>query len=206
MSGWTAQVDIWAKGAHLPIYSFTQHDMTHTLDGDGAYNFALLGGASYSNVLFHKSLGTNSGQGTQFTLDMMLFIDHPENSQALEFAVLQSHGKKWYKFSTQAQFSGGVWRAWSGGTTHHWVASTASCPRFPAMTWNHLVFEYEIVNDQTHFISVSVNGNKQYMNLYETPESLAHASENITTHFQIDGNRAEAPYKVWIDKLNVTTN
>ncbi len=201
LSGWKAQVDVWAQGPHRPVYWMHQNQVTPSTDGNSTA-FFLGGNSGFSNVLYHRVLG-DTPNASHYKLDMQLYIDRPQNSQALEFAVLQTTPGQWYKFSTQCSFSTGTWRVWDG-TAHHWVASSAPCNRLPAMTWNHLTFEYERVGGKTHFIAVTVNGQRSMLNMFMHPQPVHYSGHTLTTHFQMDGNRTQSPYYVWLDRLSVT--
>ncbi len=201
---WSAQQDIWAAGSHCATFSFTQHEAVPSLSGSST-EFRLSGpsGCSYSNALFHYSWN-GIATATKFQLDEDIYIDNPMASQTAEFAVLQRHGHNWYKFSTQCSYANG-WRTWSGGSNGHWNSTGVPCKRFPAYNWTHLRFEYEIVNTKTHFIAVTIGGVRHSLNTYGVPETKSDLSEVETVHFQMGGNKDQAPWSAWLDNVTVKT-
>lgn len=201
MSGWTAMTDIWASGSGAPVYSMTQNVASPSFDAKSTKFY--LGGTSYSNVLFHKSLGSNS-TAQSFVMDYYVWVDNASAPQALEVAVLQSHGYKWYKLSTQCDFAGKGWRLWAGGTTGGWKSSGVACPRLMSQAWNHVTMELEIVNGKTHFIAETTNGVKHYINIYGAPVPQSYSSNALGMHYQMDGNQYQTPYTMWVDRMNIT--
>jgi hypothetical protein len=119
-------------------------------------------------------------------------------------AVLQNHGKNWYKLSTQCSFSGNGWRFWAGGTKGGWKSSGVACPRLKSYAWNHITMEMEIVNGRTHFIAETTNGTKHYINVYGDPVPQSTSSDALGVHYQMDGNQYQTPYTMWVDKMNLT--
>jgi hypothetical protein len=202
MSNWHTIIDVWAKGDHAPQYQVRQGISSPSLDGN-AIEASILGGSPFSNILSYKTLGSFKA-GRYYTLDYYVWVDHPENMQAVEMAALQRSGYQWYKFSTQCSFAGGRWRFWSGGSKGHWNNASAPCQRLSANTWNHIVLNWEIVSGKTHLISVATNGKNNYINLYGVPEPKSTNSNSLAVHYQIDGNSAEAPFHTFIDRVQLT--
>ena len=203
---WKMESDVWAQGKHNATYGYVQGVASPSESGS-SMKFMLSGpaGSSYSNALFHYSF-PGIASAYAFQLDEDLYIDKPDASQALEFAILQRHGNQWYKFSTQCSYGrGGEWRTWSGGTKGHWNGTGKPCARFAAGTFTHLTFEYEIVGGRTHFIAVTQGGVKHYLDTYGVPEIKSGSSETETTHFQMGGNKTQTPYAVWLDNISVKT-
>lgn len=194
-------VDVWASGTNKPVYSLTQNVAAPSMDGQSMK--LTLAGQPYSNILFHKSLGSNS-TAKHYVMDYFVWVDNAAAPQALEVAVLQNHGNYWYKLSTQCDFAGKGWRFWAGGTSGGWKSSGVPCPRLLGQTWNHITMEMEIVNGQTHFISETTNGVKHYINVYGNRIYKSTSSNTLSMHYQMDGNQYQTPYTMWVDKMNIT--
>lgn len=202
MSSWISEPDVWAKGTHKPVFWLKQHVASPSLDGKSA-QFFLGGDVPYSSALHHRTLTTTSSSVKHYVYDMDLYIDRPNAAQALEFAVLQSAPGKWYKFSTQCSYSKNVWRVYDA-LNHHWVDTSITCDRLPAYSWNHITFEYERTSDsRSHWIAVTVNGKRHYLNKYTTPGKITGKSYILTAHFQMDGNKHQDDYNCWIDRMSV---
>jgi hypothetical protein len=201
-SGWISEPDIWAKGTHKPVFWMKQNVSSPSLDGQSA-QFFLGGSVPYSSALHHRKLTTTSASVKNYVYDMMLYIDHPESAQALEFAVLQSVPGHWYKFSTQCSYGQNLWRVYDA-LNHHWVNTSTKCERLPAFKWNHLTFEYQRTSDgKSRWIAITVNGTRHYINKTTTPGKITGKSYTLTAHFQMDGNRNQDDYSCWIDKMSV---
>jgi hypothetical protein len=133
---------------------------------------------------------------------MYYYIKEPQKSQGLEFATNQLLNNKWYKFSTQCSWSNNRWRVWNslnGG----WVDTGITCSRPAPFTWTHVVFEYQRANGKAVFVSITVDGKKNYVNKSFYPQNKS-GSGSVGMHFQLNGNRYQDDYMVWADKMNVT--
>jgi hypothetical protein len=62
-------------------------------------------------------------------------------------------------------------------------------------------FGWEITSNKTHFISVTVDGVKHYVNQYHTPKPSS--TPKLTVAFQMDGNKYMTNY-TWLDKVKLT--
>jgi uncharacterized protein YkuJ len=135
-------------------------------------------------------------------------IDHPENPQALEFDVNQTINNTRWVFGTECNFKAdGKWDVWDaqGGGVGAWVATEVPCmaSAFPANTWNHLIWNFERVGNQVHYISVAVNGQVYNLDIYQQNQ-LAWSMEDIDVAFQMDMDSLHDPYTVWLDNVNLT--
>jgi hypothetical protein len=192
-----------AAGLGTATSTMTPNQATPSLDGKSA-KFTLGGPTHYSNMLWFESLGGGTSV-SHFTYDLYFMVDNPEAPQALEFDVNQTFGGTRWTWGTECNFKGdGVWDIWD--PLHEvWVATTVSCKPFPANTWVHLVWQFERVNGQTHYISVSVNGVTSTINQFFQPQANW-TLEDINVAFQMDGNFAQQPYTVWLDQVTLTAS
>ncbi|HLJ26784.1 MAG TPA: hypothetical protein VKY85_08750 [Candidatus Angelobacter sp.] len=189
-----------AAGLGNAVSSMIQGQSTPSLDGQ-ASQFTMGGPTGYSNELWFESLrgGTNV---THFVYDLSFFIDNPDKPQALEFDVNQTFGGLRWTWGTECNFRGtGKWDIWDP-LNEKWVPSQVDCKPFPANTWIHLVWNFERVNGQVHYISVSVNGVTSNVDAFFQPQQ-SWTLEDINVAFQMDGDFEQDPYNVWLDKVTL---
>jgi hypothetical protein len=199
MSGWSSCTGC-AGGGGKAVYSIHQHQASPSMDGS-SMEISLGGTKPFSHALLWRRMSSN-GTASNFVLDMYYYIDKPQNSLALEFAANQSVSNYWYKFSAQCNFTSGEWMVWnSKGST--WASTGISCNRPPANTWQHVVLEYSRSGGHANFISITVNGNKHYVNRSFSPLKQKD-SDSVGIHFQLDGDASQNDYKVWADCITLT--
>jgi hypothetical protein len=202
MSGWSSCDSCAGIGGSGPIvpYSITQYQSSPSMDGSSAM-FWLGTGTKYANALWWKQLGANAGV-SHFTYDTYFYYTDAGAPQSLEFDLNQSLGGHKYIFGTQCSVRGDhTWDIWDN-VNAKWSTTGVACPAPPTYQWNHLVWEFERVNGQLHFISLTLNGNKSYINRYYAPRSSSASELNVA--FQMDGNSTATSYKVWLDKITLT--
>jgi len=103
---------------------------------------------------------------------------------------------------SECNFNGsGKWDIWNDLTG--WQPTQFPCTLFPANTWIHLVWNVERVGNQVHYISLTVGDQTYNVDTYY-PNQPDWTLEEIDVAFQMDGNFAQQPYNVWLDKVNLT--
>jgi hypothetical protein len=198
MSGWNTCSGC-AGGGMNAHYVFQQHVTSPSMDGQ-ALREAINGGTPFSHVLAYKSLGKTNSTIRHFVQDAYIYFDKPQNANGYSIAGHQTLNGKHYRFSTQCSFNKGIWSVWDTGHSR-WLATSAPCPRPSAMAWHHITVEAERTTDNhEHFISITVDGVKNYVNKTVSPESKS--GNGIGMHLEADGNRAEAPYSMYWDKVS----
>ncbi len=189
-----------AAGPGDATSTMTLNQATPSMSGASAH-FTLGGSTGYSNALWTKFLGGGTNL-SRFTYDVYFMVDHPERPQALEFDVNQVFGNRRWVFGTECNLKdGGQWDVWDG--VKQWQRTTAPCTGFPANTWVHLVWEFERVGEQVHYISVTVDNKTYPLDLYYSNEPYW-TMESIDVAFQMDGDYAQEPYNVWLDNFTLT--
>ncbi len=199
MSGWTG-CTACTGGGDKATYSMHQKQSSPSVDGSSA-RFSIGGEKPFSNALWWRTMSSD-GTASHFVLDMYYYIDQPEHSQALEFAVNQSVGNEWYKFSTQCAFADNEWSVWDS-KHEDWVGTGIGCTRPPADSWRHVVFEYQRSNGMAVFVSITVNGETHDVNMKFSPQPLRSAA-SVGIHFQLDGDSSQQSYNVWADCVTLT--
>ena len=213
MGGWGDCTVCAGDGGNGPVagYSMQQHQGSPSLSGD-ATKFSIWGSTPYSDVLWWKQLVDGDYYYSKvqaahhFVYDLYFYIDNPSASQALEFDINQFVNGHSLIFGTQCNIrSGGVWDIWDNQNSH-WIHTSKSCSAPSAYTWHHVVIEVERSGDGgdwLHYVSISMDGNKTYIDAWYPPASTSW--KGITVNFQMDGNYAMQPYNVWVDKFTLTT-
>lgn len=201
MSGWSncgACAGIGGSGTVVP-YSMSQYQSSPSMDGKSAA-FYLGSGKIYSDALWWKQLGANPS-ASHFVYDTYFYYTNAAAPQSLEFDVNQALNGYKYIFGTQCSLRGSkTWEVWD---TYNgkWVSTGVACASLPTYQWNHLVWELERVGGKVHFIAVTLNGTRHYINKYFSPKSSGTNELNVA--FQMDGNYQQAAYKVWLDKVTL---
>lgn len=190
-----------ASGLGTATSSKTDDQTSPSRDGSSA-KFDIGGDTPYSNALWWRTLSPNS-DATHFVYDLWFYVDHPEFAQALEFDVDQSFGGTRWVFGTECAYLGsGKWDVWDGGA-HHWVPTSAPCPQVSAATWHHLIWQFERVKGQTHFISVTLDDKTMNVDMYQDAQSNFDG-DGVDVAFQMDGDSKQNPFIVWLDQVTLT--
>jgi hypothetical protein len=169
----------------------------------------------FSDVLWNNHLiGDFSSQGLpdnnktlapslhDFTYDVYFWLDDAEVSQALEFDINQFVNGQSFIWGHECRIAGGhEWDTWSN-PGQHWVDSGVGCHPL-SHAWNHLTLHVQRTSDNhLLFQSITLNGQTNNLNRYDT--STPTTWYGVTINYQIDGNRNQQPYTVFLDNLNFT--
>lgn len=180
-------------------HSITQNIASPSMDGKAA-EFWLGGETKYSNALWWKQLGARDS-ASKFTYDLYFYLKNPSVAQALEFDVNQTVNGKMYVFGTECNLKGSkTWRIWDYNL--HWLSTGIPCTVPTAYQWHHLVWEFQRTSDgRTHFISVTLDGKKSYIDQKLTPRPKTTRELNVA--FQMDGNSTMTDYSTWLDNVTL---
>jgi major membrane immunogen (membrane-anchored lipoprotein) len=175
-----------------------------------------IGGTTvFADVLWNNHLiGDFSSQGLtdptktlvpslhNFTYDVYFYGTNLETSQALEFDINQFESGKSFIWGHECRVAGGhEWDTWNN-QTQKWVDSGVACNPL-SNAWNHLILQVERTSDdKLLFQSITFNGVTHTINRTDTPTSTSWFG--ITINYQIDGNKNQDPYTVYLDDLNFT--
>jgi hypothetical protein len=194
-------------------WSWTPNVSSPALDGK-ATKTTIGGKTGYSDVLWNNHLiGNFSSQGLpdnnktlvptlhNFTYDVWFYLANNTAPQALEFDINQFVNGQSFIWGHECRVAGGnEWDTWSNGG-HYWVPSGIGC--WPVVGWNHLIIQVERTSgDQLLFKSITLNGATNDVNRYDSPTGTDWYG--ITINYQIDGNKSQTPYAVYLDELNFT--
>lgn len=201
LSGWEhcdSCAGIGGVGPKIP-YAYTQGRVDPSVDGN-SMEFWIGGETPYSNALWWKQLGAKDS-ATNFVYDLSYYIKNPNASQALEFDVNQSVNGRKYIWGTECNIAETkTWRIWDPANVK-WVNSGIPCAKPEAYKWHRLVWEFKREGNNVVYISVTVNGQKSYVNRQFV--SLAVNAKELNVAFQMDGNYNQTDYSVWLDKVTL---
>jgi hypothetical protein len=216
MPGWSTCSSCAGANGSGPVASFSlkQGISVPSMDGK-SIQFFLGGSTPYSNALYSKKLLTSASTASSkshFIYDTYFYYKNASAVQGMEFNTSQYFGGKGFIFGVQCDVrSSGTWEisvpdgANSSLAQMHWSGTGIACPAPPTYKWNHLVLEYERTPDnKVHYISLTFNGVKKYVNKYYARRIAPSSWGGITTHYQLNGNSKQDDYYAWIDQYKVT--
>ncbi len=189
-----------AAGLGTATSQLIQGQTSPSLDGTDA-EFTMGGPHPYSNELYWYPIGGGNSV-SHFTYDLYFYVDVGDAPQSLEFDVNQAYGGSRWTWGTQCDFNQtGKWDIWD--PLHEiWVPTSVPCVHFPSKTWIHLVWNFERVGNQVHYIDLSVADNHYTVDTYYTAQPNWY-QEEIDIAFQMDGNYKQEPYNVWLDEVTL---
>lgn len=204
MSGWQSCSACAGPGGNgiNTAHSLTQGIKSPSLDGASG-QFWLGGTHPYTNALFFKPLGGRTG-ATHFILDFDFWIANATVAQGLEFDIFYSRdGLKNY-FLTECDSRGmyaGTWQV-SDVVIDTWQHTGLPC-HVNSFAWNHVTLEfYRQPDGNTRFVSVSMNGNMQYVN--RTYAAVKVNSFEMNAAVQLDGDEKQDDFSIWVDQMSIT--
>lgn len=184
------------QGENNPSYDgkTAEFYLGHTLDG----------WHNYSNVLFYERLTPNTS-ANNFQLDFYVYVKNPSIIQGLEMDIFYSRGGHKNYFLTECDGRGNYKNTWqvSDATHDTWQHTGLPCV-MQAYSWNHVVLQFQRNSDgSTKFVSVSMNGNQQYVNRTYAAGNVW--SSEMNAAIQLDGDENQDPIDIWVDKMNLTS-
>lgn len=189
-----------AAGLGTATSQLIQGRTSPSLDGTAA-QFTMGGPHPYSNELYWYPIGGGNSV-SHFTYDLYFYVDVGDAPQSMEFDVNQAYGGSRWTWGTQCDFNQtGKWDIWD--PLHEiWVPTSVPCVHFPSQTWIHLVWNFERVGNQVHYIDLSVADSHYTVDTYYTAQPNWY-QEEIDIAFQMDGNYKQEPYNVWLDEVTL---
>jgi len=194
-------------------WSMTQNITSPSLSGSST-KFDIGGNQVYSDVLWNNHLiGDFSSQGLpdrnhtlvptlhNFIYDVHFYGTSLELSEALEFDLNQFFDGKGFIWGHECRIAGGhEWDIWDN-VNQKWSPTGVAC--WPlSNSWNHLVIQVQRTSDnQLMYQSITLNGVTNTLNRYFSP-GPAPGWYGVTVNYQQDGNYAQQPYSIWLDKFH----
>ncbi len=195
-------------------WSMKQGITSPSLSGS-ATQFDIGGQTQFSDVLWNNHLiGHFSSQGISdqdhsltnsvhnFIYDVYFYSTNLPASQALEFDINQFVNGQSYIWGHECRIAGGgQWDIWDNQGMK-WHPTGIPCKPINN-AWNHVVIQVQRTSDgHLLFQSITLNGQTSTLNYYEKPTGTGW--EGITINYQMDGDRSQQPYTVFLDNLNFT--
>jgi hypothetical protein len=201
MPGWQGCSACAGAGGSGPVASFsmTQFQSSPSLSGASSQQH-ISGSTPYSNALWWKQLGANNS-AAHFVYDMYFYLKTPTYAQALEFDVNQSNGSRKFIFGTQCNIKGGGVFDVYDPAGHAWRHTAIGCHAPSAYQWHHIVWEVYRDSSNVHYVSVTMDGVKHYVNRSYSARSSS--TKEINVAFQMDGDGSMHAYSTWLDKINL---
>ncbi|HWO39654.1 MAG TPA: hypothetical protein VNO32_63605, partial [Candidatus Acidoferrum sp.] len=135
-----------------------------------------------------------------FTYDVYFYGNDLGLAQALEFDINQFFGNMSFIFGHECRIaSGNQWDVWDNQNAR-WVPTGVLC--YPNNnSWNHLTIKVQRTsNNDLLYQSISFNGVTSNLNW-----TFAHGSTpgwyGLTINYQMDGDRHQDSYNVYLDNL-----
>jgi hypothetical protein len=179
----------------------TQNVASPSLSGASA-QYSLGGTTGYSNALWWVSLGGGTPLNS-FIYDLDFYIDNADATEALEFDVNQSYAGTRFTWGTECSFKNThFWDVWNP-LTEAWVTTKVPCNPVTSNNWHHLEWNFAKVNNEVHYISITLDGTTTPVNMSFPPQPNW-LEEDIDIAFQMDGNYNQTPYNVWLDNVTLT--
>jgi hypothetical protein len=186
-------------------------------DGASALFETLPGTEPFGNALYATGSFDNDTVRGHFVLDVWV-LPTSANIQTFEIDLVSTIAGKTFMMGTQCNVSAGYWDFWdesAQSATHplppHWQHVTPKpsnndliCDPKPNQ-WMHLRYHIERGATTYQFVSLELNGVNH--SLSELPPSSSRDrgwADGTALQVQLDTNSSTTPYKVYIDKLNLT--
>jgi hypothetical protein len=201
MTGWQSCSSCAGAGGTGPVASFsmTQFQTSPSMSGASSQQH-IKPSKPYSNALWWKQLGANNG-ASHFVYDIYFYLRTPSYAQALEFDVNQSNGSHKFIFGTQCNIHGGGVFDVYDPAGHAWRHTGIACHAPSAYKWHHLTWELYRNSTSVHYVSVTLDGVKHYVNRSYLARSSS--TKEINVAFQMDGDKYMHTYDTWIDRISL---
>jgi hypothetical protein len=174
---------------------------------NGASTGFFIAGPSYSTALYAVHFGPTNVP-SNFIFEFDVFTDQATYSaaQALEFDVFQVAGRRKYIFGTECDYVTQRWDVWDE-VAQKWIPSNAACNKFQPGTWHHVKWAVERAGDQSHYLSVTVDGITQAISdTYAYQPSVPTDWEEGALAFQVQQDLGSQPgtgFEEWVNQVNV---
>lgn len=200
MSGWQSCSTCAGAGGNGPSMThYMKQGISSPSMGGTSAEYGIQPTVKYGDALWWKQLGASSSSHN-FQYDVNYYLKNPGASQALEFDVNQSVGGHKFIFGTQCNIAAHSYDVWSAAT--HWVHTGIPCGAPAAYKWHHITLEFQRTSaGKVMFVSVTIDGNKKYINRSFSPQSSGVTELNVA--FQMDGNQYKQGYQSWLENVSL---
>jgi hypothetical protein len=179
----------------------TRFDLGGTLPySDALWVNHLIGDGTTQNMLDGNE-SISSGI-KNFVYDVYFYSDDLGAGHALEFDLGQYVGGRGFLFGTMCRTEANLqWAIWDNPNAR-WVDTGIKCNALNKQ-WNHLVWRFQrTADDQLLYKSVTLNGVTTNLNWYN--KSIKSNWHGIVVNYQMDGNKVQKDYAVYLDQFHIT--
>ena len=188
-------------GANGPLAtsSMVENQLSPSLSGKSA-KFSM-SGQPFADVIWWQELGA-ANAATHFQYDVDFYLTTPQYAFALEFDTNQTVNSRRFVFGTQCGVNyDHQWDVWDT-LGNHWKPTGIPCAIPTAFQWHHLTWEYYRDASAIHYVAVTVDGVKHFVNAAYSSKAWSNSPE-LNIAFQMDGDSVMHPYSVWIDNARL---
>ena len=186
-----------------------------SLDGE-SLRCSITGGAPYSNVHCYRNLLPEPATA-QFTLTLSFYFTPtttfnnqggPSVIQALEFTMNKWQQEKRYEWAVQWENVGAdapQWRYWDPHQAGQWVSlgiTDSEVSELAGEQWHSLLLEGEILSSQIRYEGFCIDQICYPLDITTPPVDAPGVPDGLAAAVQLDGNYAETPYDLFIDRVH----
>lgn len=201
MGGWGNCTVCAGIGASGPAASYwmQQNVSSPSLNGRST-QFHIAGSTPFSDVIWWKEL-TPSGV-VHFQYDADFYLTAPQYAFALEFDVNQTANSRRFVYGTQCGVNyDHQWDVWDTAG-NRWRPTGVPCSVPSAYQWHHLTWEFYRDSNYIHFVAVTVDGVKHYVNAAYASIGWGGGPE-VNVAFQMDGDSSMHAYGTWLNNVTL---
>ena len=189
--------------------------LTPALDGK-SLRCAITGGQPYSNAHCYRNLP--AAPNSNFFILNVSFYYKPVSTfnnvggdsivQALEFTVSKWDQGLRYEWALQwdnIDTGAPKWRYWDPAQSPKWVDIGLS-GEVSGDAWHTLILEGEILDGKVHYRRFSLDDQEHSLEHLPliSPANTPGEVDRLAVAVQIDGNKIETPYEIFIDKVSLS--
>ena len=172
--------------------------------------FSLSPTGPYSNRYHYKRFGTGFSSENIFRprgAFMFPSVTDAARCQAIEFDLQQSIDGICFNFGWQFDYAEGTFRFWDRNSSK-WIIAAAqiNLTRPAPMAWTTCVFDTHRDDTNIYYDSCSINGKPiTFTTSPVFPAPILGLGDMLNFAFQMDGNKNGDPYRVYVNRMRLTT-
>jgi len=195
----------FSQGVTAPAGGVSSTATRYSLGGIVPYSDALfsnhvIGEGTTQNI--PDSSGTIMSSIRHMIYDVYFYGDQLNLAHALEFDIGLNFSGHAMMFGTECRMEGNrLWAVWDN-PHQRWVDTAVPCKAVVGK-WNHLIIKFSTTSDhKVIYDSITLNGVTTAVNMYNY--SIPSNWHGMVINFQLDGNKYQNDFSVYLDHLNIT--
>ena len=195
----------FSQGVTAPAGGVSSTATRYSLGGIVPYSDALfsnhvIGEGTTQNI--PDSSGTIMSSIRHMIYDVYFYGDNLNLAHALEFDIGLNFSGHAMMFGTECRMEGNrLWAVWDN-PHQRWVDTAVPCKAVVGK-WNHLIIKFSTTSDhKVIYDSITLNGVTTAVNMYNY--SIPSNWHGMVINFQLDGNKYQNDFSVYLDHLNIT--